>query len=274
MDRPRRSRQRVTVGVRLGRIVRDGRERMGLSKTGLADRAAVSRQMIAELEDGSANPTLDTVVAVLDGLGLEVEVVVRGPVMIGDPRSGDAAHAICSGYVQRRLEAAGWKTAREVRIDDGRYIGWIDLLAFHEPTGVLLVIEIKTRIDDLGSIERSMDWYTRAAMNAARRLGWRPLRIGSWLVALASDEVETRIHDDRQTIDAAFPVRAAEMTALLVDPSRLRRARGLALIDPRSRRRTWLIRSRIDGRRSDLPYRGYADFMSNVRRPTTGRRRR
>ncbi len=144
MDRPRRSRQRVTVGVRLGRIVRDGRERMGLSKTGLADRAAVSRQMIAELEDGSANPTLDTVVAVLDGLGLEVEVVVRGPVMIGGPRSGDAAHAICSGYVQRRLEAAGWTTAREVRIDDGRYVGWIDLLAFHEPTGVLLVIEIKT----------------------------------------------------------------------------------------------------------------------------------
>jgi len=47
MDRPRRSRQRVTVGVRLGRIVRDGRQRMGLSKTGLADRAAVSRQMIA-----------------------------------------------------------------------------------------------------------------------------------------------------------------------------------------------------------------------------------
>ena len=78
----------------------------------------------------------------------------------------------------------------------------------------------------------------------------------------------------RAAIDAAFPVRAAEMTALLVDPSRLRRARGLALIDPRSRRRTWLIRSRIDGRRSDLPYRGYADFMSNVRRPTTGRRRR
>jgi len=184
------------------------------------------------------------VVAVLDGLGLEVEVVVRGPVMIGGPRSGDAAHAICSGYVQRRLEAAGWKTAREVRIDD------------------------------LGSIERSMDWYTRAAMNAARRLGWRPFRIGSWLVALASDEVETRIHDDRLTIDAAFPVRAAEMTALLVDSSRLRPARGLALIDPRSRRRTWLIRSRIDGRRSDLPYRGYADFMSNVRRPTTGRRRR
>lgn len=247
---------------------------MGLSKTRLAGRAAVSRQMIAELEDGSANPTLDTIVAVLDGLGLEVDVVVRGPVMIGSPRTGDAAHAICTGYVQRRLQAAGWKTAREVRIDDGRYVGWIDLLAFHEPTGVLLVIEIKTRIDDLGSIERSMDWYTRAAMNAARRLGWRPLRIGGWLIALASDEVEARIHDDRQAIDAAFPARATEMTALLVDPSSLRRVRGLALIDPRSRRRTWLIRTRIDGRRSGLPYRGYADFMSNVRRPTTGRRSR
>jgi DNA-binding XRE family transcriptional regulator len=239
---------------------------MGLSKTGLADRAAVSRQMIAELEDGSANPTLDTVISVLDGLGLELEVIVRGPVMIGGPRTGDAAHAICSGYVQRRLEAAGWKTAREVRIDDGRYVGWIDLLAFHEPTGVLLVIEIKTRIDDLGSIERAMDCYTRAAMKAARRQGWQPIRIGSWLVALGTDEVEARIHDDRRAFDAAFPARATEMTALLADPSSLGRARGLALIDPRSRRRSWLIRTRIDGRRSVLPYRDYADAAHRLGR--------
>ncbi len=223
--------------------------------------------MIGTIEGGKANPTLDTVVELLDALGLELEVLIRGPVLLGGARNGDAAHAVCSGYVQRRLEAAGWQTAREIRIEDGRYLGWIDLLAFHEPSGLLLAIEIKTRIDDLGSIERSMDWYMQASMRAARRFGWRPLHADGWLVCLATDEVEDRIRESRAAIDVAFPVRASEMTALLTDPVGRRRGRALALIDPRSRRRSWLIRTRADGRRSEAPYRGYADFMNRLRRP-------
>ena len=37
--------------------------------------------------------------------------------------------------------------------------------------------------------------------------------------------------------------------------------RGVAMIDPRSKRRDWLRSLAIDGRRSKLPYRDYADFM-------------
>jgi hypothetical protein len=59
--------------------------------------------------------------------------------------------------VQRRLEAAGWLVVREVRIESGRYLGWIDLLAFDPVTKTLLVIEIKTRLDDLGDLERTLD---------------------------------------------------------------------------------------------------------------------
>lgn len=225
--------------------------------------------MIAMVEGGKANPTLDTLFELLDGLGLEIDVHVRGPVVIGSARTSDVAHAICSGYVQRRLETAGWMTAREVRIDDGRYVGWIDLLAFHEPSGLALVIEIKTRIDDLGSIERSMDWYLRAARGAARRLGWRPKRVVGWLVALATDEVESRIRENRVAVDAAFPGRASEMTATIAEPSRHGHVRCIALIDPRSRKRGWLMRAHIDGRRSVAPYRGYADFMGSVRRSSS-----
>jgi transcriptional regulator with XRE-family HTH domain len=261
----------MSIGLRIGTIVRDGRDQMGLSMSGLADRVGVSRQMIAAVECGQANPTLDVLVRLLDGLGLKVDITVQGLVVIGGPPSRDVAHAICSGYVQRRLEAAGWKTAREVRIEEGRYVGWIDLLAFHEPTGVLLVIEIKTRIDDLGSIERSLDWYLRAAVRAARRYEWRPRHVRGWLVALATDEVETRIRENRSAFEVAFPARASEMTAVITDPSSLRHVRGLALIDPGSRRRAWLIRTKADGRRSDAPYRGYADFITRRRRPSRPR---
>jgi hypothetical protein len=41
--------------------------------------------------------------------------------------------------------------------------------------------------------------------------------------------------------------------------------RGLALCDPASRRREWLIRTRLDGRRSELPYRDYADAARRLR---------
>jgi hypothetical protein len=42
--------------------------------------------------------------------------------------------------------------------------------------------------------------------------------------------------------------------------------RGLALIDPSSRRRAWLIRTRLDGRRSPAPFADYADAARRLGR--------
>jgi transcriptional regulator with XRE-family HTH domain len=244
-----------------------------MSMTELGARSGISRQMIAAVESTQANPSLDVITALLDGLDVDIDLVVRGPVQIDGPTRHDRAHAICSAYVQRRLEAAGWLVAREVRIDGGRYIGWIDLLAFHEPTGILLVIEIKTRLDDIGAIERSMDWHVDRARAAALRLGWHPATVAPWLLALATDEVEDSIRRNRNIWDAVFPVRAVAMGSMARSPRRdpslhaemsTVLGRGLALIDPRSRRRDWLIRTRSDGRRSPPPYRGYADLASQL----------
>ena len=222
--------------------------------------------MIHAIESAQANPTLDVIAALLDGLAIDLDLLDRGPTAIDPLRSHDAAHAMCSAYVQRRLESAGWEVAREVRIEDGRYIGWIDLLAFHAATGTLLVIEIKTRIDDVGAIERSLDWHARGARKAAEKLGWRPRAMSSWVLALATDEVEDALHRNRTLWATAAPLRAPVMAERVRTPQGPSDGRGFALIDPRSRRRSWLIRARVDGRRSAAPYRGYADFMDHVRR--------
>jgi transcriptional regulator with XRE-family HTH domain len=256
----------MRLGVRIGVIVRTGRESLRWTKTHLGERTGISRQMIAAVESGQGNPSLDVIAALLDGLDIDLELVGRGPIAIDGSRSHDAAHAICSAYVQRRLEAGGWEVAREVRIEDGRYIGWIDLLAFHPPTRTLLVIEVKTRIDDIGAIERSIDWHARGARRAAERQGWQPERIGAWVLALATDEVENELHRNRVVWDSGFPRRARGLAEDLVAPEQINEGRALALIDPRSRRSDWLIRARVDGRRSVAPYRGYADFMAHVRR--------
>jgi transcriptional regulator with XRE-family HTH domain len=248
------------VRVRFSQACVAARIGLDLTQRQVADRVGVSRSYIAKVERGAAIPDLAMVERIADALGLGLELVVTQPVFPSGPRVHDSVHARCSAYVDRRLRSAGWSTAREVEIVHGRSHGWIDLLAFDPRTGTLLVIEIKTRLDDLGALERQIGWYERMAWDAARRLGWRPRAIRAVVLALASDEVEGVIQAHRELIRLAFPVRAKGLRAT-VDRSGLQEGHGLALIDPSSHRRNWIIPTTIDGRRSRLPYRTYADAV-------------
>ena len=232
---------------------------LDISRQELAGRVGVTASYIGQIERGMANPSVALIEAIADALGLDLQLDVRPPVFPGGSHVGDALHARCSAYVDRHLRALGWVTAREVEIVQGRSHGWIDLLAFDLRTGVLMILEVKTRLVDLGALERQMAWYERSARQSALRLGWRPRRSASAVVALASDEVDRVVRAHRDLLSLAFPVRAREIARGLAEPSFLRSERGLALIDPSSRRRDWLIRTSVDGRRSRLPYSNYAD---------------
>lgn len=245
--------------VTLARLCFDTRTMLDITQQALADAVGVSRPYIAAIESGRANPSLDLVVRVADRLGIQIDLVARQPLVIARPQH-DLVHARCSGYVDRRLRRAGWEVRREVEVVHGRSHGWIDLLAFDPRTGTLLIVEVKSRVDDLGAIERQLGWYERSALGLARELGWRPDRVAGWLIALASDEVDAAIRANSDALDAAFPMRAVHMTRVVggeILPAAA--SRGLALIDPSSRRREWLLKSRSDGRRSAAPYRDYAD---------------
>lgn len=101
---------------------------------------------------------------------------------------------------------------------------------------------------------------------AAHRLGWRRRRIRGWLLLLATGAADSRVVENRDALSAAFPGRAPGMVGSLrgSDPGAAE-GRAFAMIDPRNRRQTWLIRSRVDGRRTPAPYRHYADFMASLR---------
>ena len=257
--------------VTLARACRDGRLALGQSQSMLAAKVGVSRQYIAAIERGRANPSLDVVVRLATALGLELDFNLRPPIIVGDRRQRDAVHARCSGYVDRRFRADGWETAREIEIVDGRWRGWIDLLAFDRRTGTLVVIEIKTVIDDVGAIERQVGWYERHARRLAHDRGWRPRRIVTWLLVLSTEQNEDLMTQNRDVLERAFPVRSPSMVGLIEHPSAdWPSGRGLALIDPARRRRTWLVRPRIDGGRSLSPYLDYRDASASLtmtRRP-------
>ena len=237
----------------------DTRISLDLTQQELADRVGVSRSYVAKVERDRIDPSLAVVERFAEALGLDISLDIRPPVFLGGPRVRDAVHAHCSAYADRRLRGLGWSTAREVEVVHGRSHGWIDILAFDPRTGTLLIIEVKTRLDDLGALERQVGWYERMAGQAARRLGWRPVRVLSCVLTLASDEVEQVVRSHRDLLRLAFPMRAPQVQQLLVRPDTAFTGRGFALIDPSSRRREWLIRTSIDGRRSRLPYVDYAD---------------
>lgn len=61
----------------IGQIVRDARKSMGLRQEALAAAAGVGLRFLVELERGKPSVRLDKMLAVLDALGLELEVKPR-----------------------------------------------------------------------------------------------------------------------------------------------------------------------------------------------------
>jgi transcriptional regulator with XRE-family HTH domain len=248
----------------IAQCILEGRRALGWSQAELARRGRVSAGSVALLETGGLNATLEMVGRVLEPLGIVLDLRFRRPFSEG--RQRDQGHAVCVAYVQRRLERAGWLVAREVEIWTTGARGWIDVLALSPDGRHLLVIEVKTVLLDVGQIERTVGWYQRQALGAARRLGWRPATTTAWLLLLMTESNEAAIRGNREALAQSFPARAGEPLDR-ASPAE----RGLAMIDPASRRRDWLVRSRTDGRRSPAPYEDYRDFVTRRSMPVRTR---
>lgn len=244
------------------------RETVGWTQRELASRANTSQAAVWRVENGQGGEaTLAAAFRMLEALGAEFALAIRAPLLADRERQRDAAHATASGYVGRRLDSMGWQVAQEVEIGSGRWRGWIDILAYQPTAEALLSGEIKTDLRDIGEVQRQVQSHERGAWAAARALGWRPRQIRSALLVLQTNSNEMRIRENKELLAQAFPARAQELLSWLESPGSVRRpgARALAMIDPLSKRRDWLIPTRVDGRRSLAPYSDYAGFMRRRR---------
>lgn len=63
----------------VGQNVSALRERAGLTQQQLADACEIARPRVAEIESGRFNPTVDTIQAIADALGVAVERLFKKP---------------------------------------------------------------------------------------------------------------------------------------------------------------------------------------------------
>jgi transcriptional regulator with XRE-family HTH domain len=168
--------------VKAGRILRLVRRRRRLTQTQLAALAGISQQTVSSIELGHADDTaLRTIRRLAAPLGITVELDLkwRGPEF---DRLDDARHAAIVRAVVARF-GPEWEIVVEYTFNHFGDRGSVDVLAWHAARSALLLIEIKSELDSLEAVLRSMDVKVRVVPPlVAAQQGWRLSALGSVLV--------------------------------------------------------------------------------------------
>jgi transcriptional regulator with XRE-family HTH domain len=206
--------------LRIGRVARVLRHRLGLRQQDVARKAECSQDEVSLLErgriEGMSLRRLRRLFRVFDA---EVVVIIRW-------RGGsldhllDARHASLADATIGLLAEAGWVVQPEVSYSVYGERGSIDLLAWHESSRTLLVIELKTELTSIEETLRRHDTKIRLGPGIARdRFGWNPKVVARLLVLPEGRTSRRRVDRYQATIRRVYPLTPSAVKRWLGRPS-------------------------------------------------------
>lgn len=206
--------------VRIGRTFRAVRIRRGWRQEDLALGAGVSVASIRRIEHGEgACLVLSTLSGVAEAL--EIRLDLRPTWRGGDlDRMLNAGHAAMHELMAVILDGLpAWQWTPEVSFAIYGERGVIDILAFHAGSGMLLIIELKTEIVDVGDLVGTMDRRRRLGRRIAVERGWDARSVSCWVVIRESATNRRRLDAHRGVLRHAFPVDGLAVRRWLRDPA-------------------------------------------------------
>lgn len=206
--------------LRVGAAFRAVRLRRGWRQADVAARGGVSRAFVSLVERGHLDRVSLATLRRLGGvLDIRIDVVARWRGGALD-RMLNARHSQFADAVVADVPAWGrWDVLPEVSFSIYGERGIIDLLAFHAPSGCLLVIELKTEIVDVNEMIGTHDRKARLAATIARDRGWEARSVSRWVIVSRTSANLRRIQAHRSVLRAAYPDDGRTMRAWLHDPS-------------------------------------------------------
>jgi transcriptional regulator with XRE-family HTH domain len=205
---------------RTGSSLRAVRVHRGRTQRELARDAGVSDSAVSRIERGRLDGvTVGTLQRVSVALDARLDLLVRW-------RGGDLArllnrrHSLLHESVARWFAMRrGWAVVPEVSFSEWGERGVIDLLAWHEASATLLVIELKTEIVDVQDLIGGVDRKRRLAPGIAARRGWKPDTVSAWVVVAGSRVNRRRIAAHRTLLRNAFPADGRTVEPWVTAPS-------------------------------------------------------
>ncbi len=169
--------------AKVGAAFRAVRIRMGRTQEAVAAAARVPQSAVSRLERGLLSGlSIDTIRRVAGVLGMWLDVTPRWRGTDLD-RLVSGAHSMLQDSVLRLFEGlAGWTPIPEATYSIYGERGAIDILAWHESTRSLLIIELKTLLVDPAELVRKMDQRVRLGPRLGQERGWHPITVSGWVV--------------------------------------------------------------------------------------------
>jgi hypothetical protein len=158
---------------------------------------------------------LRSIVAVF---GLSLELLVHG-LGAEEDRILDRRHAALLGLGSTWLKSLGWQTRAEVSYSHYGERGSVDLLAWHDATATLLVVEVKSELASIESTLRKLDEKTRLGPTIARQQGWIPSSIGRLLMLPDDRTQRRRVAAYGSILVDAYPCRNRSVRAWCREPA-------------------------------------------------------
>jgi transcriptional regulator with XRE-family HTH domain len=194
------------------------RHRLGWRQADLALRCGMSQAAVSRVERGVlAGGSFGDVERMVVALGGELDVRVRWRGEELD-RLLDKTHAAIGEALVRILTGFGWECAIEVTFAIRGEQGAVDLLAWHPPSGRLLIIENKSVVPDMQRMLSSLDRKARLGREIAAGRGWRATGVARAIVLTGTAANRARAKRFGATLAAVLPQDGRALRRWLGEP--------------------------------------------------------